>query len=275
MQIHTLYIYFLPKHCTKLEYNRSSANYIFRRPLDGWPGRRRSRSRSPPRRARTPPRAPRRRSPSASSVRDSLHTITASPASIGVSAPPVSASSRRYSIEPADKRGPLQNDRKQPSTHPLRSLHDMPPINSMSTISTASGSSATQNLPETRVDTAISPTEHPVEAKRSALPAMSPLDQEVDPHKDERASLRAQIEQGEVQRQLQRKRIRELQQEISVERDARRRAEARLEEERAKLEAERCKLQDVRRECSTPFVTPALLDAFENISGIARDMLQP
>ncbi|VDC06560.1 unnamed protein product [Peniophora sp. CBMAI 1063] len=108
----------------------------------------------------------------------------------------------------------------------------------------------------------------------AASPPISPSEQHLDPsNNDERASLRTQIIQSKLQQALQRQRIRELQKELAAEKDARRDAESRLVRARARTEEERMKVRDVRRECSDPFITPALLEAFCGVSSIAGGTL--
>lgn len=89
---------------------------------------------------------------------------------------------------------------------------------------------------------------------------------EVKRRDNELESLRVQHERNTIVCDLQRKRICELQQELASEREARSRAEAQVEAERRLLDAERRNGEDVRQECSAPFLVPALLDAFFNES---------
>ncbi|KZV72927.1 hypothetical protein PENSPDRAFT_750569 [Peniophora sp. CONT] len=253
MQIRTLYSYFLQKHILKLDEN-SPSTFVFRRPLTGWP-----RHPSSLQRARTPPRMPRawHRTPSPSSLRDSVHGTNAPDDDLsghtGTSAQPVAASSSQRSTDRAYKTADDLDMENRRTSAQSRCRED------------------STSEPDTLAFSATHPSvDDTVEIDRHAPPVFSQADEEPDPHRDEREALRKQIEQCETQRQLQRKRIRELQQELSSERDARQQAEVRLEEERGLLERERRKLREMRRECSEPFVTPALLDAFQEVSAIAR-----
>ena len=50
-------------------------------------------------------------------------------------------------------------------------------------------------------------------------------------------------------------------------------AEDLLEVERALVVEERRKVERIRRECEDPFVVPALLDAFEQVSALAGNIV--
>ena len=50
-------------------------------------------------------------------------------------------------------------------------------------------------------------------------------------------------------------------------------AEDQLEVERALMVEERRKVEKIRRECEDPFVVPALLDAFEQVSALVGDIV--
>ena len=60
-----------------------------------------------------------------------------------------------------------------------------------------------------------------------------------------------------------------------MEQQARSEAEAQLEVERSLAVEERRKVQSIRQECLDPFVVPALLNAFQQVSSLAGDLMEP
>ncbi|VDC06559.1 unnamed protein product [Peniophora sp. CBMAI 1063] len=242
MQIRTLYVYFLPKQTTRL-HETSASTFVFRRPLSGWTDHPTPRRRSPGRRARTPPRArlPARRASSAS---------------------PLHSSGEPSKLDSMV----LQRTTTSPS-HASLVMGEM-----VNTIGRAERSSAVSgpSLPDgdqTRIVRETGADRDAPVLMKPEIPVVKGLQE------DEAASLRAKIEQSEALRQIQSRQIHELEEELTLEREGRRHIETRLEEERVRVERECTKLQELRREGWDPYFGPALLDAFQVVSDMAREVV--
>ncbi|KZV64485.1 hypothetical protein PENSPDRAFT_167016 [Peniophora sp. CONT] len=276
MKIKTIFLYFLPPNVTAL--NRfCHPTYVLERPRNGgwgnWiPDRNASRRSS---NVFAPSRDPGRHwSPSSSQPESSCA------ASVALD----DRASPRPQPSQINHPGPSSAPTSKPDDVPQQKTQGSPPLTVVSTTGCtlipdpptplsdpASISSAIQSLSRTLSLVVPTTTGATVTIPESAAEPM-PTDSDIRQRDNELNNLRVEHERNTIVCDLQLKRIRELQQELANEREERLRAEAQVEAERPLIEAERRRLEDVQKECSTPYLVPALLEALLGTAGSGNNI---